>query len=242
MKMKKLSIVSLIAGGVLATSSAMAWESEDGQLSTSASVAMSSDYMWRGYSQTDNEMAISGSFDMGHSSGFYAGTWASNVDFALGSDQAHIEVDVYAGFSNEIGETGISYDVGVLRYIYPGTEDSDWNEYYLSLGYGPFSVGVAHSGDVYGSDEDGTYYSVGFDYDLPMNLALSAGVGYYDYDSDVYGAGMPDEATDYRIGLSTELAGFGMDLTYIDADSDAEDLYGDAATDGRLVFTVSKSM
>lgn len=241
MKMKKLSILCFAASTALATSSAMAWESEDGQHATSASVAMSSDYMWRGYSQTDNEMAISGSFDYGHSSGFYAGTWASNVDFALGSDQAHVEVDVYAGFSNEIGETGVSYDVGVLRYMYPGTDDSDWNEYYLSLGYGPLSLGVAHSSDVYGSDEDGTYYSAGFDYDLPMNVAFSAGVGYYDYDDAVYGAA-GDSATDYRIGLSTELVGFGVDLTYTDTDSEGEDLYGDSVSDGRLVFTVSKSM
>ncbi len=242
MKMKKLSSL-LAASALLATSSAaMAWESEDGMHSTSASVALSSDYVWRGYSQTDSEMAISGSFDYGHASGFYAGTWASNVDFGLNGDQAHIEVDVYAGVSNEIGESGVSYDVGALRYIYPGTDGGDWNEYYLTLSHGFFSLGVAHSSDVYGSDEDGTYYSAGFDYDLPMNVALSAGVGYYDYDDDVYGALLPDSATDYRVGLSTEMAGFGMDLTYTDSDSDGEELYGENVADGRLIFTVSKSL
>lgn len=242
MKMKKLSSL-LAASTLLATSSAaMAWESEDGMHSTSASVALSSDYVWRGYSQTDNEMAISGSFDYGHDSGFYAGTWASNVDFDLNGDQAHIEVDAYAGVANEIGESGVSYDVGVLRYMYPGTDGGDWNEYYLSLGYSMFNVGVAHSSDVYGSDENGTYYSAGFDYDLPMNVAFSAGVGYYDYDSKVNGPLLPDSATDYRVGLSTEMAGFGMDLTYTDSDSDGEEIYGDNIADGRLIFTVSKSL
>ncbi|MBT3506047.1 MAG: hypothetical protein HN475_09850, partial [Piscirickettsiaceae bacterium] len=63
MKMKKLSTLCLAASTLFAASSAMAWESENGQHSTSASVALSSDYVWRGYSQTDNEPAISGSFD-----------------------------------------------------------------------------------------------------------------------------------------------------------------------------------
>ncbi|MCX4186590.1 TorF family putative porin [Methylophaga sp. OBS4] len=242
MNLSKISALCFAATTLFAASSAMAWESADGAHSTSASVALGSDYMWRGYSQTDNEPAISGSFDYGHSSGFYAGTWASNVDFALGDDQAHIEVDVYAGFANEIGDTGIGYDLGVLRFIYPGTDGGDWNEVYGSLSYSYFSIGVAHSSDVYGSSEKGTYYSAGFDYDLPYGLALSAGLGYYDYDEDVFGPDAEDSATDYRIGLSKEFVGFGFDLTYTDTDSDGEELYGDNIADGRLVFTVSKSM
>jgi uncharacterized protein (TIGR02001 family) len=194
--------------------------------------------MWRGYSQTDNDPAISGSFDYAHSSGFYLGTWASNVDFG---DDASVEIDVYAGFGGDIGESGFSYDLGVLRYFYDG-EDYDWTEVYGSISYSFFSVGVAHSNNVYDTDETGTYYTLGFDYDLPMDIALSAGVGYYDYDKKVFGAGSPDSATDYHIGVSKDFAGFGWDLTYIDSDSDAEKVYGDSLTDSRLVFTISKSM
>jgi len=232
MKLNKLSTL-LAASALLATSSAMAWESEDGAHSTSASVALATDYVWRGYSQTDEEMAISGSLDYGHSSGFYLGTWASNVDFG---DDTSIEVDVYAGFSSEFGESGIGYDVGVLRYIYPG-EDYDWNEFYGSLSYSIFSVGVAHSSDVYGSSESGTYYSAGLDYSLPGDFSLSAGVGFYDYDDEV----SEDDHTDYRVGISRDFVGFGFDVTYYGMDSNGEDAYGDVADD-RVVFTISKSM
>lgn len=231
MKMKKITTLCLAASTLLAASTAMAWES--GDHSTSASVALATDYVWRGYSQTDEEMAISGSFDYAHASGLYAGTWASNVDFG---DDTSIEVDIYAGFSSEFGESGVGYDVGVLRYIYP-SEDYNWNEVYASLSYSFFSLGVAHSGNVYDSSETGTYYSAGFDYDLPAGIALSAGVGFYDYDDDV----SEDDHTDYRIGLSKEVIGFGFDLTYYGMDDDAEDAYGDLA-DNRLVFTISKSM
>ena len=233
MKMKKVSALCLAASTFFVASSAMAWESEDGAHSTSASVALASDYIWRGYSQTDEEMAISGSLDYAHSSGFYAGTWASNVDFG---DDTSIEVDIYAGFSSEFGGSGIGYDVGVLRYIYPG-EDYDWNEVYASLSYSMFSVGVAHSASVYDSGETGTYYSAGLDYDLPGDFAFSAGFGYYDYDDDV----SEDNHTDYRVGLSREFIGFGFDLTYYGMDSDGEDAYGDLADD-RVVLTISKSM
>lgn len=234
MKLKKISTLCLAASTLFAASSAMAWE--NGDHSTSASVALSSDYVWRGYSQTDEDWAISGSFDYAHASGFYAGTWASNVDFG---DDTSIEIDIYAGFGGET-DGGLGWDVGVLRYIYPG-ENYDWNEFYASLSYSFFSVGVAHSGNVYDSSESGTYYTAGFDYDLPAGIALSAGIGYYDYDDDVFGA-TEDSAVDYRIGLSTEAAGFGFDITYYDTNSDGEDLYGKDLAEGRVVFTISKSM
>jgi uncharacterized protein (TIGR02001 family) len=234
MKLKQLSALCLAGTMLTASSLAMAWESEDGAHSTSASVALATDYVWRGYSQTDEEAAISGSFDYGHSSGLYVGVWASNVDFA----DADLEVDVYAGYGSEFGDSGIGYDIGILRYIYPDTDDLDWDEYYASLSYSYFSAGIAHTTEVYGSDDDATatYYSVGFDYDLPYEVALSAGVGYYDYESDY-----ADDQTDYRIGVSKEFAGFGWDLTYYGMDDDGEDANGDLADD-RLVFTLSKSM
>jgi uncharacterized protein (TIGR02001 family) len=234
MNMNKLSTLCLAASTLLATSSAMAWESADGQHSTSASVAMTSDYVWRGYTQTDNKPAISGSFDYGHASGFYAGTWASNVNYG---DDASTEIDIYAGYANEIGDTGIGYDLALLRYIYPG-EDYGYNEVIGSVSYGYFTAGFAHTNDSSYHGDSATYYNLGFDYDLPMDVALSAGIGYYDYrDSDI------ESPTDYRIGLSKEFVGFGWDITYIDSDSDAEETYGrGVASDSRFVFTVSKSL
>ena len=233
MKLKTLSTLCIAASTLVLASSAMAWES--GDHSTSASVALGTDYVWRGYSQTDNDPAISGSFDYAHSNGFYMGTWASNVDFG---DDASVEIDIYAGFGGEFGASGVSYDLGLLRYLYDG-EDYDWNELYASVGYSFFSFGIAHSNNVYDSGEKGTYYSLGFDYDLPADFALSAAIGHYDYDDAV----SADDHQDYRIGVSTEFAGFGWDLTYTGMDSDGRNAYtARNLGDGRLVFTASKSM
>ncbi len=241
MKLNKLSAL-LAASTLLVASSVMAWESEDGQHSTSASVALSTDYVWRGYSQTDNDPAISGSFDYTHSSGFYLGTWASNVDFG---DDASVEIDLYAGFGGDIGDSGFSYDLGVLRYYYDG-ENYDWNEYHVSAGYSFFSASINYSNNVYDSNEKGIYYTLGFDYDLPMDIALSAGVGFYDYDKNAIST-KSENHTDYHIGISKEFAGFGWDLTYTAMDNDGEDFYstkngGRDQGDNRFVFTISKSM
>ena len=73
--------------------------------SFSANVGLYTDYIFRGYTQTQNEPAIQGGFDVEHSSGLYAGTWASNVDWTTAGDymdKNSVEIDVYAGWATEI--------------------------------------------------------------------------------------------------------------------------------------------
>jgi len=232
--MKK--IISLMAlSGLMASGSAMAWESQDGAWSTSGSVALSSEYVWRGVTQSDSEPAISGSFDLGHTSGFYAGVWASSIDFDGASD-ASTEIDYYAGFSSDIGDSGFSYDVGALYYDYPGAsdEDLDFTEVYGFLSYSFLTAGVAYTIDADFDDlEDSLYYSLDAGYDVGQ-VNLSAGVGYYDYDSG-------DDYTNYYVAAATELAGFGFELKYTDTNDEGEDLFGDAADD-TVIFTISKSL
>lgn len=234
--------IKLLSTLLLFPAPIFAWESTNGQHSTTASVALSSDYVWRGYSQTDNEPAISGSFDYSHQSGLYVGAWASNVDFAINDEQAHIELDAYLGYANQIGYSGFSYDVGALRYIYPGTDGGNWNELYGSLSYQYLSLSIAHSGDVYGSSETGTYYNLGVNYPLPANITLGAGVGYYKYDENVFGNDSTDSTNDYRITLSKDISGFGFEFSYTDTDGDGEDLYGSNIADERFILSISRSM
>ena len=242
--MKKLTTLAL-AGSLLAASShAMAWESEDGNHSVSANVALTSDYVWRGYSQTDEEMAIQGGFDYGHSSGFYIGTWASNIDFNV--VDTSIEVDLYGGWATEINGWGI--DLGLLQYFYPGHSSFDFLEVYGVVSYSIVSASVNYSSDVYGTDETGVYYNLGLDYGFEegaaSGLGLKAGIGYYDYDDFVFSVADTDSAVDYYAGAYYDIAGSGFvaDITYYDTDSDGKKLYGDNLAGSRFVFTISKSM
>ena len=108
------------------------------QAELSANIATVSNYYFRGITQTSDNAAIQGGIDYSHESGLYAGTWLSNIDFG-GKENA--EVDLYAGFGNDIGDTGFSYDVGIIYYWYPGAggeqqgDDIDYAELYGSLGW-----------------------------------------------------------------------------------------------------------
>ena len=87
-------------------------------------VTLASEYLYRGIAQTRGKPAIQGGFDYAHSSGLYAGLWASSITWigdAVASASAGIEVDVYGGYKGSITED-FGYDIGVLTYNYPGTE------------------------------------------------------------------------------------------------------------------------
>ncbi len=243
MKRNTLSLL-LAASTALVTSSAMAWESADGQHSTSASVALTTDYVWRGLTQTAYKEAIQGSFDYSHSSGLYAGVWASNVDF---NGPGTIEIDTYAGFGGEIGDTGLGYDVGFLRYIYPNTtSNTDWNEYHASLSYSFLSASVNYSSDVYNTETTGVYYTLGAEYTLPQDFTVSANIGFNHYKNPVAATGNTQKnGTDYNIGVSKDLAGFNFDVRYYGTNKKLERQWGIGSgkdASDSFVFTISKSM
>lgn len=223
--MKKIAISSLIGGILLATGA---------QAEITGNVAFSSDYMFRGISQTDNAPAISGGFDYSHENGFYAGVWASNVDSKF-FDDANIEIDTYFGYAG--GSEQFSYDVGFLRYNYPGTgtDDNNTNEIYGSVGYDldvvALSAGVAMSNDFFGLDSS-QYYSFGAD--IPVgDYSIALGYGIQDIDDG-------ENYSHYSVGISGEVANLGLDLTWHHTSSDLSD--PDNLTDSRVVFTVSKSL
>lgn len=100
-------------------------------------IAVTNNYVWRGITQTADDAAVQGGLDYGHESGFYVGTWNSNVSFASS------ETDLYAGFASEVGELG--YDIGYIYYLYPGGGPISFGEIYGSLSYGPASVFAAYT-------------------------------------------------------------------------------------------------
>ena len=97
------------------------------------------DYRYRGISQSRLKPALQGSIDFSHKSGFYVGTWASTIKWVkdAGGD-AGAEVDLYGGYKGTAGPIG--YDVGVLRYLYPGSKlglNPDTTELYGAVTFGP---------------------------------------------------------------------------------------------------------
>ena len=184
----------------------------------SGNVAIQSDYVWRGYSQNLEDPSVQGGFDYEDASGFYAGVWGASVDFG-GPEST--EGDIYIGFANET-EGGFSYDVGIIEYTYHGgssASDSNFTEYYLGGGFAGFSLTYSIG------DEFGDNIEVGYGFDIE---GVSIGAAYGDYD---------DAWTYWTIGVSGEIEGIGWDFSYWDTDLD-----DDPMGDGRLVFTISKSL
>lgn len=224
MKKTLLKAVSLGAGLLCVAGVAAA---DDSPHQFSANVSLVSDYLYRGISQTSEDPAVQGGFDYAHApSGFYVGTWASNVDFAKSS-----EIDVYGGFSGEL-PGGLGWDVGGLYYIYPGSNtepEENFVEVYASTGYtfpGEFepsiSAGVAYSPDFFGEDGDAVYLSGGLDLSLPQGFGLSFAVGWQDVEGDQTSGPEGFDYLHYSIGVSKALGPLGLSVSW----NDAEDACG----------------
>lgn len=235
--MKRFQTV-MAASALVACASAAA---ED--FSFSGGVALTTDYVFRGISQTNEKPAIQGNIDLNHTSGFYAGIWGSNVDFKDGG-QAQAEFDLYAGIGSEAGPWG--WDVGYLYYVYPGADSCgsekcnyDYWEVYGSLSYGfdlfTPTLGVYWANDYFGST--GTAWYPYLDVDVPLGetgLGLGLHLGHQTIDE-------ASNYTDWKVGLTYPVLGVDLELAYTDTNLSKNDCGGEDICDARAVFTVSKS-
>ncbi len=251
--MKKVLATIVASSVVLMSSQTIAEESPH---EFSANVALSTDYMYRGGSQTSEQPAISGGIDYSYSTGgfadFYVGTWASNVDFAgINLPSANIEMDFYGGIAGEFSN-GISWDIGGLYYYYSSVSDIEetalggdpnFFEAYGSLGY-TFSdvayepsIGVffAWSPDYFGEVGDSYYTAVDMGLSLPYGISLAGQIGWQEFDRD----GLADYSH-YSVGLSKDIGNFTLDGSWYDSIDDADTFWGNGFEEA-IVFTVSAS-
>ena len=200
----------------------------------SANVALASDYMFRGVSQTDEKLAIQGGLDLETDSGFYLGTWVSNVNFGTDSST---EQDIYFGYAGET-EGGIGYDLGYIYFDYEGDSEFDYQELALSMSIGDLTFGVNYSSEYLGDGGPRFIYPyVDYSYALPNDYSLSLHVGMTDLDEEGLFEVGEDSYADYSVGVSKTFDGFDLSLTYVGSTIDGLD-----AADDRVVFIVSRSL
>lgn len=200
----------------------------------SANVGVASNYLWRGWTQSSDDSAISGGLDYANESGFYAGTWTSS----LGGGSQY-ELDLYAGYGGEAG--AISYDVGVIHYMYP-VDDSvelDFSELYGSVGFGAVTASVAYTFSKESDDDTGDIYaSLGAGFDVKEGLSAGVLVGTYKFADDAL------EDLDYshfQVSLTKSTDDFG-DFTFaVDKMSADEDFWTAGINDPRVSVAWSKS-
>lgn len=134
--------------GLVMSSPALAQEEPASPVTVTGSVALVSDYRFRGVSQSDEEMAIQGGLTVTHESGLYVGTWASNLSGWGTFGGANMELDIYGGYAFPVG--GATVDVGMTWYMYPGGfTNTDFAEPYVKVSgtAGPLKLlgGVAYA-------------------------------------------------------------------------------------------------
>lgn len=248
-----LAPATVLAASILATTPSLAQDIPDPQtadagpdeeletgastITISGSVDLVSDYRFRGVSFSDEDIAIQGSINVAHSSGFYVGTWASSLEDS--ELYGHTEVDLYAGWTGEVAP-GLSVDGGLLYYLYPNGNDavgdSDYFEPYASIStaLGPVSatVGAAYAfeqGTALPSDNIYLYSDLGAG--IPGTpVSLSAHLGYSDGSLD-YGSG---GYLDWSLGASVAYRSVIFGIAYVDTD-----LPGIAGQDATALFSVS---
>ena len=208
----------------------------------SGNVALTTSYSFRGITQSDEDPALQGGFDVSHDTGLYAGIWGSNVDFDDG-DEAQLETDIYGGYSGSL--KNFNYDVGLIHYAYPGADDSldyDFTEASAALGYDfehfSSSVSLNYSPEYFGDSGDAYYYAASVDVPLPKNFGLSGHFGHQDIeDNTAFDA--PDY-NDWSAGVNYTVQKFDFSLRYVDTDLDQPEDCSDGC-DSRAIFSISRS-
>lgn len=255
---KKLSAVSTVIAvcAVCASGPATAQDKPMIPGSFSANVALTSEYLFRGLSQTDDGPALQGGFDyevsVAKPVSIYGGVWGSNVDFgesgtgAGGStDGANLEMDLYGGLKGGIGDTGLSWDVGFIYYWYPGADSNlnyDFWEIQGALGYdfgfAAVTASLNYSPENFGKSGDAWYPKFAVDVPVPGVKGLSFS-GYvakqYIEKNSVFGTA---DYVEWNLGVTYNVLGlFDASVNYSDTDVSPD-------ADGKeeaVLFTVSRS-
>lgn len=172
----------MIIGGAVLAASTLAGTAVAGPFS--ANIGVTSNYLWRGVTQTNDTAAVQGGVDYENENGFYAGTWMSNVGtlYSSGPGNNNFEQDWYLGYGFEAGPVGL--DVGYILYTYPvdSSIEADFGEIYVNASWQWLTGGIAYNTN----KEDGSldtgdvYLYVSGDFEAKNGIGYGFTVGRYD--------------------------------------------------------------
>jgi len=223
----------MLAGAVLATADAPARAEGDGVSEAavlSANLTVASDYRFRGQSQTDHRAAVQGGIDYAHSSGLFAGLWASTINFN-DAQNSPAEVDFTAGYAHAFSET-TQASLAAAYYWYPDSEPADYDFFEIIGTVSHDVAGVTLSGewtysfDYSGSTGASTGITGGIELPVPVAdwLSASAHVGYQWIDDNA-SYGVPDWLF-YDTGMTATWRLFALDVRYTGTDLGTLECYG----------------
>lgn len=219
---KTLLIVALsLAGSAFAQTAAPAPAPE---FTLSYNIGATTDYRYRGISQTGKKPAINGGIDYAHNSGFYIGTWASSITWLKdttanpNTTKGPVEIDVYGGYKGSLAE-GVGYDLGGLYYWYagnnlkktPGLVSPNTFELYGALTFGIVTVKYSHATtNLFGTanSKNSGYLDLSANFDLGSGWSVVPHVGAQKIKNG-------NSYSDYSVAVNKDIDGLVLSLAAV---------------------------
>ncbi len=259
----RFSTISFGALMLASTAPAMAQDTAPPPAITiNGSATLVSDYKFRGISQTDGNFAVQGGLTLTHKSGFYVSFWGSSVDdYVTVHGTAHQELDLIAGWKKTF--SGVTFDVGALYYVYPGTRPgftgdksaSDFIEPYADVAYtvgpvtGKVTVNYSPKQKALALDqgatglfpkEDNVYLAGDLSIAIPKTpIGLTGHLGHTFGPSWL--SGPTSEYTDWALGATATWKNITVGVSYVDTDTFFITPSGKDAAKGSVIGSIGVS-
>lgn len=250
--MLKKTILAVAAVGACALPGMVFAEEAAAPSPITGNFTLATDYVFRGVSQTMGNPAVQGGFDYAHSSGFYVGTWASNIS-GIQYTNANMEWDFYGGYTGKISDD-FSYNVGGIYVLYPDgvtgpAPNKKWNttELYGGITWKWINFKASYSlTNWYGIGKDGGFVPTEINTgassaddaanpdDSKGSLYLEANATYELPAKFVLSGHVGHQNianykelsyTDWKLGVSKDVSGFNVALAYTDTNAKKYNLY-----------------
>lgn len=234
-------------------------------IAVTGNIALTSDYVARGISQTEGRGVLQGGIDLDWS-GLYAGAWASKVDFSGFGIASDLELDLYGGWRPSLGP--VALNLGAIYYSYPNADEGrlgigelDYAEVYAKAGIAAserlsFQGAIAYTPEFTIRTGEAWYVEGQATYAASPSFVASAAIGHQTIEdvTGVFDSLVPPFArtrcatyTTWNIGGTYGLEGFEFDLRWHDNDIGAhhpmvEEVFTlQTSVKGRLVFLVRRT-
>jgi uncharacterized protein (TIGR02001 family) len=198
---------------------------------------LTSDYVWRGTSQTQGDPAVQAGFKIAFDNGLYASAWGSNVEFAPGL-HASSEFDFTVGWARKVSDDW-AFDVNVLHYRYPSTTaDLDWTELNGTATFRDNAwVSIGWSHEALGTEGNGTYALLGGRWPINDRFRFEGAIAHYFLDDAL------DESYSHAnaSAIWTIKAPFELRVTAHATDGEAKALFGNDFAGSRIEAALQAS-
>ncbi|MXW06799.1 MAG: hypothetical protein F4X56_05575 [Gammaproteobacteria bacterium] len=199
-----------------------------------ANVTLSSDYSFRGVSQTGLDPAIQGGFDIALDNGFAIGTWASNVNF---NSETSMELDLYASWTSDTIGDLFTISGSIIRFEYPSEGDIlDYMEFSIGVNVWNTSFGLNFSNEYFGANGPSFIYPfVGVSWEQEDQFSVAAHIGWSSVDSDNFFGPGEDSYMDASLSVTVPIAELDVTGSLVGSTLD------DPSAEFRFILSLGKS-